>query len=255
MPDIFPASVLLHATAQRFVPPLPRLAVEGYWRAHPLRADRLARALAARSGAPPDWTWRIGRGIEGTGPTFRTPPAPYREGAHARGPGLCYACGQPVFRFGWHTDLWDDGKPNRRSTWHACCVAAWKLWTAPNAHRVAIGRMQNRRCASTGGRLLRTAEVDHRVPLFKVWRDHRETPWPDLLGFWGFPNLQALNRPAHLSKTVAEAGERRRRLPSAELPLSVGAGQIAGLEVLGARHADDVEARVDVVDFAGDAAG
>jgi hypothetical protein len=27
---------------------LPRLAIDSYWRAHPIRADRLARALAAR---------------------------------------------------------------------------------------------------------------------------------------------------------------------------------------------------------------
>lgn len=211
MPEIFPTSVLVHAEGQRFVPPLPRQAVESYWRAHPLRADRLARALAARSGAPSGWRWLIDRHGEGAAQSFRAPPAPYREAAHARGPGSCCACGQPVFRFGWHVDLWDDRKPNRRAAWHACCVAAWKLWTAPNAQRGVISRLQKRRCATTGGRLLKTAEVDHRVPLFKVWRDHRETPWPDLLGFWGFPNLQALNRPAHVSKTAAEAGERTRR--------------------------------------------
>ena len=33
-----------------------------YWRAHPVRADRLARVLAARSGAPAGWTWRLGDG-------------------------------------------------------------------------------------------------------------------------------------------------------------------------------------------------
>ena len=59
LPDIFPAPVLTHALNRRWTPPTPRLATDSYWRAHPLRADRLARALAARSGAPTGWTWRL----------------------------------------------------------------------------------------------------------------------------------------------------------------------------------------------------
>lgn len=200
-----PEAVLHHAEGQRFVPPLPRLAVESYWRAHPLRADRLARALAARSGAPAGWTWRLG---EGMARSLRMPPAPFRDAEHAKSPGFCCICGQPVFRLGWHVDLWGDGSPNTRAAWHACCLTAWRLWTAPNQQRAAIGRLQKRRCAETGGRLLRTAEVDHRIPLFKVWRDHRGIAWPELLRFWGFPNLQLLNRPVHRAKTGAEAGDR-----------------------------------------------
>ena len=56
--------------------------------------------------------------------------------------------------------------------------------------------------------MLKTAEVDHRVPLFQVWRDHRDVPWPRLLGFWGLPNLQVINRDMHVAKCVAEAGDR-----------------------------------------------
>ena len=41
---------------------MPRLAVDGYWRTHPLRADRLTRALARRSGMPKGWTWRLKSG-------------------------------------------------------------------------------------------------------------------------------------------------------------------------------------------------
>ena len=59
LPAIFPPAVLIHALGRRFTPPMPRLAIDSYWRAHPLRADRLARALAARSGAPPGWRWRL----------------------------------------------------------------------------------------------------------------------------------------------------------------------------------------------------
>ena len=52
LPDVFPAQVLARALSRPFIPPMPRLAIDGYWRAHPVRADRLARALAARSGTP-----------------------------------------------------------------------------------------------------------------------------------------------------------------------------------------------------------
>src|SRR5271165_1618132 len=82
LPGIFPATVLARALSRRFIPPMPRLAIDGYWRAHPLRADRLARALAAKSGAPEGWTWRLGSDREsGLPATFRMPPAPYREAA------------------------------------------------------------------------------------------------------------------------------------------------------------------------------
>jgi len=59
LPAVFPRPALIHALGRRFTPPMPRLAIDSYWRAHPARADRLARALAARSGAPPGWTWRL----------------------------------------------------------------------------------------------------------------------------------------------------------------------------------------------------
>jgi hypothetical protein len=187
---------------------MPRLAIDGYWRAHPIRADRLARALAARSGAPDGWTWRLAPGPKSDLPkTFRAPPAPYRERALARGPGFCCVCGQPVYRFGWHVDLWEKG-PNKNAGWHACCVVAWDFWNGPSGHVRLLKRMQERRCKESGKRLLRTAEVDHRVPLFQVWRDHRDTPWPKLLDFWGLPNLQVINRDMHVAKCAAEADDR-----------------------------------------------
>ncbi len=211
LPEIFPAPVLTHALARRFTPPMPRLAVDSYWRIHPLRADRLARALAARTGAPKGWTWRLASGrATGLPATFRMPAAPYREKKYARGPGFCCVCGQPVFRFGWHADLWDAG-PNRKAQWHTACVTAWRLWVAPSDFVRLLRRVQQRRCAQTGGRLWKTAEVDHRVPLFQVWRERRETPWPQLLDYWGLPNLQVINRDVHVEKCADEASYRRQR--------------------------------------------
>jgi hypothetical protein len=210
LPGIFPAVVLQRALARPFIPPMPRLAIDGYWRAHPVRADRLARALAAKSGTPEGWTWRLASRRKSDLPkTFRFPPAPYRERAFARGPGFCCVCGQPVYRLGWHVDLWDAG-PNRNATWHAGCVIAWNFWSAPSEQGKLLRRVQERRCGETGKRLWKTAEVDHRVPLFRVWQEHRDKPWPELLGFWGMPNLQLINREAHAVKCAAEAGYRSR---------------------------------------------
>ena len=208
LPTIFPSGVLSRALNRPFVPPTPRLAIESYWGAHPFRADRLARALAARSAAPSGWTWRLGDRKSGLPFTFRTPPAPYREGAHALGPGFCCLCGQTVYRFGWHIDLWRTG-PNKNAVWHCACVVAWQFWNAPSSETQLLRRLQSRRCTLSGGRLWRNAEVDHRVPLFRVWSEHRDTPWPGLLDFWGLPNLQLINREVHAAKCAIEARARR----------------------------------------------
>ena len=220
LPAIFPAGVLTRALNRPFIPPTPRLAVDSYWRAHPLRADRLARALAGRTGAPDDWTWRLAdKRKDGLPATFRTPPAPYRERAFSRGAGFCCVCGQPVYRFGWHRDLWGAG-PNKNATWH--CGLRDRLAILECAERPCplAQRVQARRCAESGARLWKTAEVDHRVPLFRVWRDHRQMSWPALLGFWGLPNLQVINRDVHVAKCATEAHDRSvaRRSTTATTP-------------------------------------
>jgi hypothetical protein len=61
-------------------------------------------------------------------------------------------------------------------------------------------RLQARRCGQTGRRLWKGAEVDHRIPLFRIWNEHRDNPWPRLLDFWGLPNLQIINREVHAAK-------------------------------------------------------
>ncbi|MGP9811651.1 hypothetical protein ACTZWT_09090 [Rhodopseudomonas sp. NSM] len=208
LPEAFPPAVLVRAKSCAYAPATLRVAIDGYWRAHPLRADRLARALAARSGAPDGWSWRVGDPEAGRPATFRTPPAPYREQAYAKGPGFCCVCGQPVYRFGWHADLWNAGA-NRNATWHSACVTAWQFWNAPSGQTKLLRRLQGRRCRETNRRLFKAAEVDHRVPLFQVWRQHRDAPWPELLGYWGLPNLQVINREVHVEKCASEARGRR----------------------------------------------
>ena len=56
---------------------------------------------------------------------------------------------------------------------------------------------------------MEAAEVDHRIPLFRVWREYRDAPWPKLLGYWGLPNLRVINREAHVAKCLTEARNRR----------------------------------------------
>jgi hypothetical protein len=221
LPEIFPRAVLDRALARPFIPPTPRLAIDGYWRAHPVRADRLARALAVRSGAPDGWHWQLGDKKSGRPLTFRMPPAPYRERLFSRGPGWCCVCGQPVYRFGWHADLWEQG-PNKNAAWHTACVVAWQLWTGPANWVRPLKRLQRHKCAATGRRLLRPAEVDHRIPLFQVWREHREMPWPSLLQFWGMPNLQVINRAVHVEKCADEAASRARERIEAEANQAIG---------------------------------
>jgi len=212
LPAIFPHAVLARALSRPFIPPTPRLAIDSYWRAHPIRADRLARTLATRSGAPSGWTWQLGSNRKsGLPTTFRTPPAPYRERKYARLAGFCCVCGQPVYRFGWHVDLWKAGA-NKNANWHCACVIAWEFWNAPSGEAPLLRCLQARRCGQTGGRLWKDAEVDHRVPLFRVWRDHRNEEWPKLLDFWGLPNLQLINRDAHATKCAIEARDRRAAL-------------------------------------------
>ena len=209
LPTVFPPAVLARALSRPFIPPSPRLAIDSYWRAHPIRADRLARALAGRSGAPSGWMWRLDvDGKDGLPTTFRTPPAPYRQTAHAKGAGFCCVCGQPVYRFGWHVDLWGAGA-NKSANWHCACVTAWQFWNAPSGEARLLRRLQAQRCGQTGRRLWRSAEVDHRIPLFRVWSEYRGTPWPKLLDFWGLPNLQIINRDVHVAKCAVEARDRR----------------------------------------------
>jgi hypothetical protein len=91
-------------------------------------------------------------------------------------------------------------------------VIAWEFWNAPSGEASLLRRLQARRCGQTGGRLWRDAEVDHRVPLFRVWSEQRDLPWPKLVNFWGLPNLQVINRDAHAAKCAIEARDRRAAL-------------------------------------------
>src|SRR5262249_57167605 len=82
LPAIFPPVVLARALSRPFIPPTPRLAIDSYWRAHPNRADRLARAPAAPSRAPEGLEGQLRSNRQNRLPiTFPTPPTPPRKHA------------------------------------------------------------------------------------------------------------------------------------------------------------------------------
>src|SRR5262249_55557794 len=66
LPEIFPAAVLGHALARRWAPPMPRLAIDSYWRGPPrpppppARAPPRARKLERRAGRLDLADWRQG---------------------------------------------------------------------------------------------------------------------------------------------------------------------------------------------------
>ena len=196
-----------------------RLAVDLYWRRHVLRADILARALCRKTGAPPGWSWEqhrrdteeqprfsvileglveTGRDLNAVG--HRVPPLPWKPIIERLGlQGRCVVCARSIWRYGSHKPHEVDLKVNARASWHACCITAYRLWTMPNDYRWQLGWTPYSDLVP---------EVDHTIPLYRVWRDHRGTPWPDLLGYWGAGNLSVLSVDAHKAKNAIEARER-----------------------------------------------
>jgi hypothetical protein len=150
----------------------PRLAIDSPARAS--GAGRSSLALAAKSGGPAGWTWRLAdekpdcirrrdhKKSDWLMWSFRVPPAPYRERNYALGPVLHLR--PAVYRFGWHMDLWGGGA-NRNAVWHAACVVAWDLWMAPVIMRVSSSAYSNGAAPRPAGGYGRPPG-DHRVPLF-----------------------------------------------------------------------------------------
>ena len=50
LPAIFPPAVLARAHSRPFIPPTPRLAIDSYWRAHPIRAGHQMLGISLQTG-------------------------------------------------------------------------------------------------------------------------------------------------------------------------------------------------------------
>lgn len=188
-----------------------------------LYAERVARILCRRSGAVPGYRWR-GPPDSAVGEwatrltSHRVPPLPFHQTVH-KGAGSCRVCGQPIHGGGSFRKF--AGPISPRLTWHNACLSAYFLMTKPSDYAELLIERQDGRCAISGDRIElpyspNNVDVDHEVPLFRVARDHAGEPWHELIRFWGFGNLRAVTRAAHLAKCAAEAKERAGNRPPAE---------------------------------------
>jgi hypothetical protein len=116
-------------------------ACDRIWGAHPFRADRLARALAARSGGPAvgvGGSATVGGGcLARSGRRLR-----HIENAHTHmGRAAAVCAGNPSYRFGWHVDLRGMG-PHKNAVWHCACVVAWQFWNTPSSQIRLLRHLQ-----------------------------------------------------------------------------------------------------------------
>lgn len=182
------------------------------------RAEAITRILCWRSGPRPDYDWRPAprpycsmydrREYSGGRPvrTHRDPPLPFH--ADRPRPGWCRVCGQPIgSQGGWRITA--KRPQSTRLTWHSVCTETYFLWVKTSNYTAVIARRQDGICPITG-EVIRYGEVDHRVPLYRVAREHADLPWCEMIRFWGLSNLQVLSRAGHLQKCREEAVERSR---------------------------------------------
>lgn len=166
-------------------------------------ADYVARQLCAKAPLIECWQWT----------RHRRPPLPFYDNPHLlpKAQGYCRICAGPVYANGAHF-----GSELSKRTWHNVCLKAFTFWTQPDAN--VLGPRQQWACASCGSDLsiarghgrsfTDVAQVDHVVPLYRVWRDLKGLYWTELLHYWSPDNCQVLCVACHKMKCAAEAGER-----------------------------------------------
>lgn len=197
----------------------PGLRVERYWYRHPLRAFALMRALMIANNDPYEQGWpeikSVGRStwtpagryefkISAEKPMFRKPPMPYLKG--------CPMCGQKRYNLGWHTN-WDGKGESSRGKWHAACRSAYLLMTKPSEFSDFFIDLQDGLCAISGILLedAKRIDIDHIIPLYRVYRDYSHLQPEQLVQFWGPRNLRAISNKSHKKKNIFEAAERAGR--------------------------------------------
>lgn len=106
--------------------------------------------------------------------------------------GYCRVCGEEILR--------DDGKLNKRSTWHPACFKAYQLIHWPAETRKAVWKRDRGQCAGCGTKChIRNWDLDHRRPLIEA---------KGRIEFWEMDNLQTLCQECHKAKTSTEATQR-----------------------------------------------
>jgi hypothetical protein len=98
-----------------------------------------------------------------------------------------------------------------------CCVVAWTVLDRSGAHRKLLSRLQAEDvpCRGRGCCGPRRWTTVSRCPGLAEYRDR---PWPELLHFWGLPNLQLVNSAMHDRKSVDETRTRAAHRPQQACP-------------------------------------
>lgn len=136
---------------------------------------------------------------------FREFPKPFNHGGHGAG---CPMCGGVRYNLGWHTD-WDGTGKSKTGYWHKACAAAYALMSTPNEYSSFFYTRQDGFCSVTGEELIDGQyQIDHIIPLYRVYRDFGHIPVLELIEFWGPNNLRAITTEAHKDKNRYEARER-----------------------------------------------
>ena len=208
LPGIFPSNVLSRALNRPFVPPTPRLAINSYWRAHPIRADRLARRV--RPAAE-----RLTGGPGGLAKTARAdcrPPSERRPRriakTHTRRVPASAACA--------------GNRCIALAGMSICGIAVptrMQIGTAPASLPGNSGMCRVTRPACCGvskhAAVAKPADDYGRPPrlttesrCFGYGANTGMRHGRHLLDYWGLPNLRVINRDAHAAKCAAEARDR-----------------------------------------------
>ena len=199
LPEVFPEAVPVHALSRPFLPATPRRTVDSYWRYHPIRADKLARALAALTRAPEGWGGESESRNRGHWLVFGYHQPHFANRPIRRAPAIAVCAGSPYFG---SAGIATFGGPAPKSERYMAQLLRCGLELMDCAERSCPAPEGSSEAPLSRNRrtTFKNAEADHHVPLFKVWHDYRDRPWPALLAFWGVPNLQVINRSAHVEK-------------------------------------------------------
>ena len=149
-------------------------------------------------------------GLRGRRSVFGRPQPRFANRAIRRAPAIVVCAGSLYFVSAGIATFWGDGRPNQNATLHSCRVAAGNLWIAPSDHVRHLKVLQKRRCLATANGCSRMPRSITTFPCSRsgeIIAIHRGLHcWPS-----GVPNLQVINRSAHVEKCAQEAGERRVR--------------------------------------------
>lgn len=118
-------------------------------------------------------------------------------------------CGGKRYKLGWHKD-WDGSGESDKGWWHVSCGTAYSLMTTPNDFVDYFKKKQNGLCGISGEKFIagEKIDMDHTIPLYRVFRDYGHLPIEKIMQFWGPRNLRAVKNSQHKIKNKYEAKER-----------------------------------------------